>query len=352
MLSAGQRWRLLAGGLLAGLLLFVFFRGIDWASLGHALRQARPGYLAGVVAATVVVYLARAWRWGYLLAPLSRVPYSHLVSATLVGFMSGLLVPRAGEIVRPYLVARRQGIRIPAALASIILERLFDLLTVLVLFALYLYVLPAPAAQRPGALLDLLRRGGILVGAAALVLLAVLLAFHVHAGRAMGFIDRLLRHLPAWLCSRLSHALRAFSGGLAVLQAPGPHLLAIAFQSLVVWLAIALGIDWTNRAFGLELPFHAAFLLIAFLVVGVSIPTPGFVGGFHQFYLLALTEVFGVDKVTAAAAAIACHALSSLPVLVLGLALLGREGLSLGKVAEMAGREELPAGRELGVVKE
>ena len=80
--------------------------------------------------------------------------------------------------------------------------------------------------------------------------------------------------------------------------------------------------------------------LIAFLVVGVAIPTPGMVGGFHAFYLLALSEVFGVPRATAAAAAVAAHALSNLPVLVLGLVLLGREGLSLGKVVGVTQDEQ------------
>jgi uncharacterized membrane protein YbhN (UPF0104 family) len=99
-----------------------------------------------------------------------------------------------------------------------------------------------------------------------------------------------------------------------------------------------------NRAFGLDLPFHTSFLMVAFLTVGVAVPTPGTVGGFHEFYLLALTQAFGVDKVTAAAAGLACHALTNLPVLVLGLALLGREGLTMGKVADMADKPSDGAG--------
>ena len=351
-MRAAQRWRLAAGVVLASGLLYFFFRGIEWSALLAALGRARPAYLAGVVAVTVVVYLLRAWRWGYLLQPVTRVGFPHLCSATFVGFMAGLLVPRAGEIVRPYLVARRQGIRTSAAFASIILERLVDLITVLGFFALYIYVLPTPAAQRRGTLLELLRWGGAVTGAVALVVLVLLVFFHLRAEWALSLLDRGLRLFPSWIAAPLGQALRAFSGGLAVLQAPPAHLLALLGQSVLLWLAIALGVYWNNLAFGLELPYHSAFLIVAFLVVGVSIPTPGMVGGFHQAYLLALTEAFGVDKVTAAAAGVASHALTNLPVLVLGLLLLGREGLTLGKVAEMTEAEDLPPGRPLGVLKE
>ena len=90
------------------------------------------------------------------------------------------------------------------------------------------------------------------------------------------------------------------------------------------------------------MPFHACFLIIGFLTVGVAVPTPGMVGGFHEAFLLAMTQSFGVDKGTAAAAGITMHALSNLPVLVGGLLLLPGEGLTLGRVAEMTEESERP----------
>jgi glycosyltransferase 2 family protein len=337
-MTAAMRWRLAAGAVLAAALLALFFRGVDWATLGAALRSAHPGFLLAVMLLTVVTYVARAWRWGYLLAPLARVPFTDLFSATTVGFMTGLVVPRAGEVVRPYLVGRRHGIPLSAAFASIILERLVDLFTVLLLFGAYLYVLPLPAAQIRGPLLGLLKTGAAVAGLGAVMVLLVLLAFRLRGERAMLLVDRMLAPLPARLSAPVSRAFRAFGEGLAVLQAPVPHLLAIFAQSLVLWLCVDLTMYLNNRAFGLELPFHSTFLLIGFLTVGVAVPTPGMVGGFHESYLLALTQAYGVEKGVAAAAGITAHAFSNLPVLVLGLLFLGREGLTFGKVAEMTAR--------------
>lgn len=336
----GQGGRLLVRILLAAALLALFFRGIDWSALGQALRGARALPLAGLVLVTLAVYAVRAWRWGDLLAPLGRVGYADLFSATMVGFASGLLVPRAGELLRPWLVSRRHPIPTSAGFATIILERLIDLITVLALFALYLFVLPTPAAQVEGRLTDLVTLGGAVTGAGALAVLAFLLALHANAERVVGAVERLLARAPRWLAEPLGRILHAFSAGLAVLRAPFPHLAKIGVQSLVVWLLIALGFHLNHRAFGIDLPFHATFLLVAFLVVGVAIPTPGMVGGFHAFYLIALSQVFGVDRTVAAAAGIAAHALSNLPILVFGLALLGREGLSLGRVAEVTRDEQ------------
>ena len=315
---------------------FLFFRGVDWSALGRAFRSANPLYLVGVVLMTGVTYMARAWRWGFLLAPLGHVPLPRLFSATVIGFMTGLLVPRAGEVVRPYLIARNHPIPTSAGFASIVLERVVDLITVLLLFALYLYVLPMPEAQVRGPLLSALRVAGIGAAAGALAILVILLLWHRHADLAMRIAGRVLRPFPARFAEAVAKGVRSFGDGLAVLKASPLHLAAILGQSLVVWLTIALGIHWNNRAFGLALPFHTAFLVIAFLTVGVSIPTPGAVGGFHAFYRAALTEAYGVDSDAAAAAGIASHALTNLPVLLLGLAFLGREGLSVSKVANMS----------------
>ena len=165
---------------------------------------------------------------------------------------------------------------------------------------------------------------------AALAVLAVLLLLHGQAAAVVHVLRRALGPLPEKWRDLIAGAVANFAEGLAVLKASPVHLLAIFGQSVLVWLSICLCIWWNNLAFGLDLPFHTSFLMVAFLTVGVAVPTPGTVGGFHEFYLLALTQAFAVDKGTAAAAGIACHALSNLPVLVLG-----REGLTMGKVAAL-----------------
>ena len=338
----GQRGRLLLGAVLAVILLALVFWQVDWNELRSALRGASIGPLLGLSAVTVVVYALRGWRLGFLLAPLGRVRFIDLLSATFVGFASGLLVPRAQEILRPLLISRRYPIPLSAGFAAIIIERLVDLITVLVLFALYLFVLPPPPQQTGGALMGVVKIAGAATAVAALIVLAVLLALHSHADRVLGLLDKILTRMPDWAAGPLRKIVRAFSDGLAVLRAPAGHLAAIFAQSFAIWLLIALGFHLNHAAFSLDLPYHAVFLLIAFLTVGVAIPTPGMVGGFHAFYLVTLHQMFGVDRATAAAAGITAHAFSFLPILVLGLAFLGREGLSLGRVAAVT-EEGAPA---------
>jgi hypothetical protein len=347
-LNATQRRRLAAGGLLAIVLLGFVVRGVEWPALFRALREAHLAPLAGLLVVSVATYWIRAWRWGFLLAPLGPVPLSRLFPVTMIGFLAGLVIPRAAEVLRPYLVSRSHGISTSAGFATVVVERLLDLLSVLALFAMYLFVLPPPPQQNPGPLLDLLKVAGMATAAGAIAVILVLVVFHRNAAYALSVLDRVFSRLPARLAGPARRGLLAFGEGLAVLQAPFGHLLALAGQSLALWLAIALGFHFNNAAFGIDLPFHATFLLIAFLTVGVSIPTPGMVGGFHAFYLLAMTHAFGTPKDTAVAAGLTAHALSNLPVLILGLVYLGREGLTLGKVAAMTEERAEEGGSEEG----
>ncbi len=326
---------MIASVALALVLLYFFFRTTDWPALRAALASARPGYIVAALLMTVVIYLLRAWRWGALLRPLAIVPFHTLFAATCVGFMAGLLIPRAGEVLRPLIVGRRVGIPASGAFASIILERLFDLITVLCLFALYLFVLPLPAAAvTSGKLMTLVRLGGLGAAVAALAGLVMLFVAHRHAAAVAAFFDRIIAWLPARVRPLLSGVTRSFLEGLAVLKAPPRQVFMLLVQSVLVWIAIDLGVHWVNLAMGVDLPFHSAFLIIAFLTVGVAVPTPGNVGGYHGTYLVALTEAFtGVKPATAAAAALVSHLCANAPVLLMGLWFLRGEGLTLSRVA-------------------
>jgi hypothetical protein len=338
---SSRRGQVLVGVILAAVLFALFLRGVDTAQLLAALRAADPLALASVVPLTLASYAVRGWRWGALLQPMAQIKVRDLFSATMVGFAASLVIPRSGEFLRPWLVSRRHPVKMSAGFATIVIERLIDLISVLALFSLYLFVLPRPAAQTSGGWVTSLQVGGAFAMALALVLLALLLALHANAEGTVRFVDRLLSHGPSWLSVRVGQVLRSFSDGLAVLRAPGSHWLLIAVQSALLWLLTAASLHLVQVAFAIDLPFHTSFLLIAFLVVGESIPTPGLVGGFHAFYLLALAEVFGVERNLSVAAGIAAHALTNLPVLVVGAALLGRESLSFGQVAEVTRAEPL-----------
>lgn len=328
--------RLALGLLVAALLMAVVLRGVSFADLSAAVAGADPWLLSVVVWMTVATYWIRAVRWKSLLPELREAKTMDLFSYTFIGFCTGLAIPRAGEIVRPVLIQRKYGVPVSAGFASIVLERLFDLLTVLFLVALYLFALPTPPQETASPLMATLRVGAGTAFVAALAGLWFLFELKRAGGWAPRLLDRLLGVLPAALAAKVRGLVSSFVAGLGLFDSSPTLWVRLAVESLALWLGIAVLIHANDRAFGFDVPFHTSFLIIAFLTVGVAVPTPGFVGGFHAAYSFALAGVYGIDRDRAAAAGLVLHALQNLPVLLLGLAFLGREGLSFGRMKELS----------------
>jgi uncharacterized protein (TIRG00374 family) len=337
--------RLGVGLLLAGVLLWAATRGVDSAELIGAMSRARPLELVLIVVLTVLMYVIRAMRWRLLLPSLRDASILDLFGITNIGFMAGLFIPRAGEVLRPYLAARRYKVGVSAGIASILLERLIDLITVLFLLALYMFVLPRPAMERSDALMTTLRAGAGLVFLISLAGMAFLAALRLEGGPARRLLDWSLGLLPEKLGTQVRGLVSSFISGLDVFGSSPAQWARLITESLVLWVMIGVIIHRNSIAVGFAIPFHTSFLIIAFLTVGVAIPTPGMVGGFHASYTLALTAIYGMDQGAAAAAALVLHALQNLPVLILGIAFLGREGLSFGsmrKITEQAAPADPP----------
>jgi uncharacterized membrane protein YbhN (UPF0104 family) len=114
------------------------------------------------------------------------------------------------------------------------------------------------------------------------------------------------------------------------------RLLVSLILSFPLWLSIGLGIWVTSRAFHMTFSYLGSFLVMTLLVVGVAMPTPGQIGGFHAMYRIAVVEFFGVPDPTAVAAGFVLHAISFVPVTALGLVFMAREGLTFARMKQMA----------------
>ena len=309
-------------------LLWLFFRNIDLAETWRAMTRAHVSYLAAAVIATTTTYVLRAIRWCALLRPIGHVRFSQSFRATVIGFTALFLLPgRIGEVLRAYLVARAEGLKFTATLATVIIERLLDVATVLLMFAVSLPLLGVDVGPEVEA-------AGLVAGAGSVVALVLLFVMAGHPERLGRWAARLGRRLPHRIAGMLEHLVQAFAEGLAVMRRPSDLLAAVAW-SLPVWFSIAFGIWMTSHAFDLTLSFLGSFLVVGYLAVGVSIPTPGGAGGFHYFYKAALTTFFGADPAVAAAAAIILHAVSFVPITILGLFFMWRDGLTLGRLRMM-----------------
>ncbi len=230
-----------------------------------------------------------------------------------------------GEILRPYLLARQEGIKATSAFATVIVERLLDMATVLLLFACAL-----PLGRRGCG--PEVRSGGRDRGPVGAVRRSALLfLFAGHPERLGRLAGRLGRRLPRKLLRGVAQTrpdVRRGSGGHAqprrIWPPPpsGPSPSGCRSPS---------GSGWSH-AFDLTSPFVGSFIVVGYLAVGVSVPTPGGAGGFHYFYLAALTSFFGANPDVAAAAAIVLHLVSFVPVTIAGLVFMWQDGLTLGRL--------------------
>jgi len=319
-----------------GLLAF-FFRDANFAEVWAETRRADPMLLVTSVVITGITYALRAWRWQSLLAPIGPTHFGIAFRATVIGFATSFLLPaRAGEVIRPYVLARKEGIKPTAAFATVILERLLDMATVLLLFGGFVFTVPDGVLTGDAAQLAYVKFWGGMAAAAAiggLVMLFVLAGHPERLGRAVSRVERVL---PARVARILAQFVETFAQGLAVMR--DPTRLAVALlQSFPLWLSIASGIWLTSRAFHITFPYTGSFLVMTLLVVGVAVPTPGQIGGFHAAYQLAVQTFFGASADRAVGAAIVLHAISFVPVTILGVIFLAREGLTLGTATELAG---------------
>jgi len=327
-------------------LIALFLYNVNLWGVLAAIARARPGWLALSLSTMLVNLAIRALRWKFLLEPLGPTTFASAFRATAVGFAASAVLPaRAGEVIRPYFLARQaprdQHGRMTAtgAFATIILERLLDTVTVLILLASFVFVFGKDLAVVNPTGFALVKWAGAsaaLVSSAALVVLFMLAGDPERLGRTM---TRLEQVLPSKLAGMIAKIAEKFARGLGAIRRPGRVLAALAW-SFPLWLSICLGIWSMAQAFQLAIPFTGSFLLLGLLTLGVAVPTPGAVGGFHEAFRVGATMFYGAPDDAAVGAAIVLHLFSIGPSLMLGLLFAAREGLNLGTMQRLADQAE------------
>ncbi|MBZ5556825.1 MAG: flippase-like domain-containing protein [Acidobacteriia bacterium] len=331
---------------LAIALVALFLHNVDLWRVAAEIAEARPEWLALSLATMIVNLAIRALRWQVLLEPLGPTTFGRAFRATAVGFAASSILPaRAGEFIRPYFLARQtrhahaEGLSATGAFATIVLERLLDVVTVLCLLASYVFFFGRDLAAANPALFGVVKWAGASAGAVAVAGLVVLFVLAGHPAWLGLAIGRLEQHLPASLGGLVARVAERFARGLGVIRRPEPLLLALAW-SIPLWLSIAVGIWAVAMAFRLTVPFTGSFVLIAMLVLGVIVPTPGAVGGFHEAFRIGATLFFGAPEATAVGAAILLHLFSIGPSLLLGVVFAAQEGLNLSGMRRLAEQAE------------
>jgi uncharacterized protein (TIRG00374 family) len=332
--------RTVAVVVLALALLGLFLRNVNFGGVLREIVQAHPGWLLLSLATMVLNLAIRAWRWQFLLEPLGKASFANSFRATAVGFAARSFLPAAaGELVRPYFLSRHEPMSATGAFATIVIERLLDTITVLVLLASYVFVFGRGMSDVSPTALTAVKWAGAGAGAISIAALVVLFVMAGNPARLAAMFQRLEQVVPSAFAGLIARIAEKFATGLGAIRRPG-QVVATLVWSVPLWLCIALGIWAVAKAFRLDVPFTGSFLIIGLLTIGIAIPTPGSVGGFHEAFRLAVTVFYGAPDSSAVGAAIVLHAMSIGSPFFLGVFFAAQEGLNLAGIRHLADQAE------------
>lgn len=327
-------WSWAGAGIGFGLLAVVLWR-IDYARLGHTLAGARAEYLALVPAAIVLEQLVRAWKWRQILSPLRPVGALRLFAAIMAGYLGNLLIPLGvSPLLRSWLVARREGLKMGAVLATVALDRLIDgiVFAGLVVIVLALAVVPDPTGNLQfGLLAGAAGSFGLFAG------LLWLLARHKRElGSATGWLRWVLSRLPARVAQPSERLLASFAEGI-VWPVEGWRRVAIVLSSVLIKFIAASHLLWAGLAFGIVLrPLDYLVVMVLLGFLGIVTHFARLAAGFTVGAIFAL-GLFGVGEEPALAMVLSVQIGSMISVAAFGALALWRGGVHL---ADFHGRRE------------
>jgi len=319
--------RLAFGIGVSGGCLYFAVRGTDWAQVGATIAAARPAWLLAVLVASVFSYYVRGQRWRVLLRPVGNVALYPAVSATAIGFGSNMVLPlRLGEIIRPALLARNTGVSMSAALSSVLLERLFDMLLVIASFLVLSVVQPID---------DSLRRYAALLAVGASLGFGVLLVMT----RNRELSHRLIHRVLAWLPTRVGAALGPIADGLLdglSGLADWKTILLVLGYSAYLWFVITLTYVFSVLALRIDAPAAQAGLAAMVTVAAAAfVPQgPGFVGTWQAGCVLALS-IFHVPSEQAVGFSLLTWAVQMAINIGIASVFLAREDVSVGQLLQV-----------------
>jgi hypothetical protein len=329
--------------LLAALLFWWFGRNLDWAQVGQAVSNAEPIRLTIAILIVCSAYLTRALRWGALLKPLGAARLSDLFAATTIGFSGIFLAGRAGEVVRPVVLSMRDpGVRPSASLVTILVERIYDMTAVALMFAINLLWFRPPSAIDIS--FERVRIAGLIMLSAVVLGIGFLTWFRKRSVFVIDLLERLFtrwRFIPRKLSQLVLRILEQLAQALRVLV-DFRELAETSGWTVLLWLSVAGANLLVMRAFHLQVGLTETIFVLGWSLVGSLVPTPGGAAGAFHAATAAGLLFLGVKKELAAALSIVLHLVDFGPAIFFGIFYAIRGDLSISKLRAMISPNEFP----------
>ena len=300
-----------------------------------AFKKAHYIYFIPALAVLFLSHWMRAWRWQLLLAPIAHVKKSTLYSALLIGYMTNTFLPaHLGEFIRAYLVGKKDPVPGSAVFATIVVERIIDVFTLLVLMALTIIVFPFP---------DWVQKSGYISFGFIALLFLTLLLMKKYRDPALNILDKILKPFPQALRHKINELLHSFLDGVVGLKS-WQHYVLVTILSLLIWFCYGYIFQLGLYAFDFvdtynKISWITPLVLLVITTIAVLVPSsPGYVGTYHWLCQLSL-GFFGVPESDALSFAFVVHGINFLPILLVGLILVSWMGLNMKSIQGQAQKE-------------
>lgn len=336
------RWKTIISLVVGALFVYLFARNLDFGEVWIKVRAANRVQLTLALALLVGTYFVRALRWKTLLEPMAQPPLSALFRATMIGFSALFLMGRAAEmIIRPATLSLKEKVRPSASYATVMIERVFDMVMVVFFFAINLVFFEYNENDHNA---DAMRMFGWIKITGALLLVAAiagiygLSVFRRKREGALMYLDKKLRRLPRKFATGLMSLFEHISEGLGVLHDARGLTITVSY-TVLIWLMVATAHLLVVRAFGIhygQVPFTGAVFVMGLSMLGSVVPTPGGATGPFHIATAAALAFLGVDQDSAKSVAIILHPLIFAPATLFGIYYVAREGLSFGRLKHIA----------------
>ena len=315
-----KKARTVIGIIISLLFLFLAFKNVNFRDIVSIIKKVDISFLIIPIILSCVGLFQRTLRWGYLLNPQKKEKFFNLFSVLMLGYLGNNILPaRMGEVLRIYTLDKNYGYSKSLTLATIVLEKVFDILALLCFFSIVLFFAPFPSW---------VKNGGILLGIGIIGITAFLYLFTHKKQEAFRLANFLASPLPEKAVVKIKEILENFDSGLRILKKKKDIMIVIVY-SVGIWLTEFFFVYLILGSFNLHLSIFAPVFLVIMLNLGMLIPSsPGYIGTYQVMCIAALSP-FGVEKELALSISIVLHILMLSITTVIGMICFWRENLKI-----------------------
>ncbi len=319
------------GILISALCIYLAFRSVDISEMWQAFVMANYWYIFPSVAVNFFSHYLRALRWRYLLDPIRRLDTGSLFSSLIIGYAANTFMPaHLGEFLRAYVLSKKRQIPMSPVFATVVVERIIDVFSLLVLMLLALLIHPFP---------DWIITSGYFMLAASIALMVFLIFLKKATSPTMRFIGFIMKPLPKSFEHKTTATLEKFLAGILPLKRWHDYI-TTGFLSLLIWVCYGFIFFFCLHAFDFvetyQLEWSTSLILLVITTIAVVVPaSPGYVGTYHYLCQIALA-MFGVSAGPALSFATVVHGVNIFPALIAGLIFANFEGMAILKMSENA----------------